>query len=376
MVYYDRQNVHNSTINESVIVAARALIEQMVAVVTFDERYNFKVFRDDTVTSVTTRLASVLRRFPEDVTILGRNRKQELQPKMTYRLAKGAKSTSEELRFKPEEVFLYMQVMGLQDFIFPDNVIRDGEQGKRLEEVFIATNRHLIDVFENAVDKDKELPLYLDMSGIPNALMIWLEREEISKNLYAVLDNGKAEKQDVEELLDEIFEDLFSDMEMGSLIRNIKTSSVRNIQLIDLLNAVWKFIHTKQGETFTEMKKRLREELLEAKGVCSSGICAHLVSVIQGYFDEDKHPELKIKMALEDELAAALTQNINALAMELEVDPVMEPGAFKRLIDKYVDANAQKIMAPYDAVRRRGLSKQMITTLAYKVYRIYEEEEL
>lgn len=374
VIYYDPQNVHNTTINESVIAAARALIEEMVATVTFDGRYKFNVFRDDTVKSVTHRLAGVLKRFPEDVTILGDNDKQELQPKMTYRIAEDAESTIEGSRFKPEEVFLYMQVIGMEDYIFPSNVCREGELGRRLEEIFIVTNRYLADV--NKIDKEHELLFYLDMSGIPDAEMIWLEREEILKNLYVVI-GTEQQDQDIDEFLDEIFDEIFPDRAMGSFIRHIKTSRVRDIQLLELLNAVWKFIHTKQGETFTEMKKRLREEILEAMGVCTSGVCAHLVSVIQGYFDEDKQPTLKIKMSLVDELKAELTQNINTLAMERELDPVMERDAFKKLIDEYVDANAKEIMDGFtdDDIRMSGLSKQMIIDVAYKVYRVDEPED-
>jgi hypothetical protein len=372
VIYDDSQNVHNTTINESVIAAARSLIEEMIATVTFDGRYKFNVFRGDTVTSITNRLADVLKRFPEDVTILGDGDKQELQPRMTYRISKDAKSTIEVSRFNPGEVDRYMEVIGMEDYIFPNNVVRDGDLGRRLEEIFLVTNRCLTSVFEDKAEE--ELLFYLDLCGIPDAEMIWFEREEILKDLYVVIGNERQRDEDINEFLDEIFDDIFPDREMGSFIRRIKTSSVRDIKLIDLLNAVWKFIHTKQGETFTEMKKRLREEILEGMEVCTSGVCAHLVSVIQGYFDEDKQPSLKIKMSLVDELQARLTQNINALAMEREVDPVMESDNFKKLIDEYVDMNAKDILDGFtdDDIRMSGLSKQMIIDVAYKSYRIGE----
>ncbi len=333
LVYYDEQNVHNTAINESVISAARALIEEMVATVTFAERYKLKVFRDDTVKSVTRRLAAVINRFPEDVTILGYNAKQTLQPQMTYMIAEGAKTTIKGNRYKREELEQYHQVLGKEDFLFPDNVSREGDLGRRLEEIFIATNHKLTNIFEN-IDNDQEFSFYLNLTGIPDVELIWLERKDILKHLYVVVDSDgdwKDEDQNIDEFLHEIFDDIFPDTEMDSFIRRIKMSSVRDIQLIDLLNAVWKFIHTKQGETFTEMKKRLKEEILEVEDVravgnnvmvgmdgvmvgmdiCPSGICAHLVSVIQGYFDEDKQPALKIKMSLLDELKAELTHNIN-----------------------------------------------------------------
>jgi len=376
VIYDDSQNVHNTTINESVIAAARALIEEMIATVTFDGRYKFNVFRDDTVRSITNRLADVLKRFPEDVTILGDGDKQKLQPRMTYRVPKDARSTIEMSRFKPDEVDRYMEVIGMEDYIFPNNVVRDGALGRRLEEIFLVTNRYLTSVFEDKVEE--ELLFYLDVCGIPDAEMIWFEREEILKDLYVVIGNEHQKDEDINEFLDEIFDDIFPNREMGSFIRRIKTSSVRDIKLLELLNAVWKFIHTKQGETFTEMKKRLREEILEGMGVCTSGICAHLVSVIQGYFDEEKQPSLKIKMSLVDELQAKLTRNINALAMEREVDPVMERDDFKKLIDEYVDMNVKDILEGFtdDDIRMSGLSKQMIIDVAYRVYSIDEDEDL
>jgi len=384
VIYDDSQNVHNTTINESVIAAARALIEEMVATVTFDGRYKFNVFRDDTVKSITYRLADVLKRFPKDVTILGDSKpclhategcqnKQELQPRMTYRIQKDAKSTIEVSRFKPEEVDKYMEVIGMEDYIFPKNVVREGELGRRLEEIFLVTNRYLMDVFEDKVEE--ELLFYLELCGIPDAEMVWFEREEILKDLYVVIGNERQRDEDINEFLEEVFDDLFPDREMGSFIRRIKTASVRDVKLLDLLNAVWKFIHTKQGETFTEMKKRLKEEIVEGMGVCTSGVCAHLVSEIQGYFDEDKKPSLKIKMSLVDELKAKLTQNINTLAMEREVDPVMERDDFKKLIDEYIDASAKEILDGFtdDDIRMSGLSKQMIIDVAYKVYRVGED---
>ncbi|MGL5582748.1 MAG: hypothetical protein ACRDCE_17520 [Cetobacterium sp.] len=281
VVYGDSQNVHNNTINESVISAARALIEEMVAAVTFDGRYKFIVFRNDTVKSISRKLADVLKRFPEDVTILGDQDNQELQLRMTYRISKGSKSTNENT-------------------------------------------------------------------------------------------NKSREDENVNEFLNEIFDDLFPDMNMDSFINRIKTGSVRDINLLELLNAVWKFIHTKRGETFTEMKKRLKEEILEGMGVCTTGVCARLVSVIQGYFDEDKKPHLKIKISLEDELKAKLTQNINVLAMKREVDPVMECDEFKKLVDEYIDTNAKEILEGFtdDDIRMNGLSKQMIIDVAYRVYMI------
>jgi len=366
IIYKDSQNVHNSTINESVITAARALIEDMVATVTFDKRYKFHVFRDDTVKSITYRLANILKRFPEDVTVLGDNNTQELQPRMTYRISKNAKSTIEVLRFKPEDVDRYFEVFNLEDYIFPANVVREGELGKRLEEVFIATNRYLNNVFETRVEE--ELLFYLEICGIRDAELIWSERDQILKDLHKMI--GKNQTEEIDEFLDEVFDDIFPTRNMSSFIRRIRTSYVRDVHLLELLNAVWKFIYTKQGETFTEMKKRLKEEIIECMDVCTSGVCAHLVSVIQGYFDEGKQPLLKIKMSIVDELKAKLTRNIDILAIEREIDPVMDRDDFKKLIDEYIESNCKDILDEFtdNDIQMNGLSKQMLIDVAYKMY--------
>jgi hypothetical protein len=371
--------VHNTTINESVIAAARALIEEMVATVTFDGRYKFNVFRDDTVKSITYRLAGVLKRFPKDVEILGdssRSEKEQLQKRMTYKVEKDAKSTVEVVsRFKPDDTDRYMEVIGLDDYIFPKDVVRDGELGRRLEEIFLVTNQYLMSVFENKVEE--ELIFYLDVCGIEDAVKIWFDRNAILKDLNEVIGNKvignererqRVEGDDINEFLNEVVDDIFPNIDMSRFIKIIKTGNVRDVKLLELLNAVWKFIYTKQGQTFTEMKKRLREEVLEGMEVCTSGMCAHLVSVIQGFFDEEKQPSLRIKMSIVDELKAKITQNINKLAMEKEVDPLMDRDDFKKLVDDYIEANAKEILDGFTDIRMSGLSKKVIKDVAYKVY--------
>jgi len=371
IVYDDSQNVHNTTINESVVAAARAMIEDTVATVTFDGRYKFNVFKDDTVNSITYRLADILKKFPKDLTIIGDNDQQKLQPRMTYKLAKDAKSTVEVSRFVPDEVDKYMDVLALEDYIFPKNIVREGAIGRRLEEIFIVTNSHLIKVSENKVDE--ELMVYLDICGIADAEMIWLEREDILKDLYIVIGNERQQNEDINNFLQEVFDDLFpNNNNMASLIKRIKTGTVRDIKIIELLNAVWKFIHTKQGETYAELKRILKQEIKEGNEVCTSGLCAHLVSSIQGYFDPDEKPSWRIKMSVKDELKAKLTHNINRLTIEKEVDPLMNRGAFRKVIDEYVDMSVTEILAGFtdEDIKMNQISKKMITDVAYEAYGI------
>lgn len=240
--------------------------------------------------------------------------------------------------------------------------------GRRLEEIFIVTNRHLIQLFED--ENETALAFYLGISDIKDAYIIWCDREQIMKDIYMVMCNEYQKDQDINEFIEEVFDDIVPYLDMSSITKRIKTGSVRYIKLIELLNAVWKFIHTKQGETFTEIKKRLKEEITESMGVCTSGICAHLVCVIQGYFDEEKQPSLKMKMAINDELKAHLTQNINKLAMEQEIDPLMDAAQFKILLDEYIENSAKDILSGFtdQEIKMNGISKQLITNVAYKIY--------
>lgn len=369
LIYEDLQNVHNTTINESMISAARALIEEMVATVTFDGRYKFNVFKDDTVKSITYRLANILKKSPKDITIMGDNNQQKLQPRMTYKVAENAESTVKISFFNPENIDKYLEVMNLEDYIFPPNIIREGELGQQLEQIFIVTNHYLIDVFENKAEE--EFLFYLDLCGIPSAELIWFERENIIKDLHTVIGNDFENEEDINDFLDDVFEDLFLDKEDVRLVMNrIKTDSVRDIKLLELLNAVWKFIYTKKGAVFSEMKKRLREELIEGMYVCTSGLCAHMVSVIQGYFDEDSHPNLKIKMSPIDALEAKLAQNINQLSIKNDVDPVVDRDDFKKMIDKYIEKNGNDLLSEFTDhdIRVNGLSKQVISDMVYKIY--------
>jgi hypothetical protein len=372
MIYEDPQNVHNTTINMSVITAARALIKKMVATVTFDGRYTFNVFRNDTVETITKRLSDVLKKSP--ITISG---EQGLQPEMTFSFSEETKSTIESSRFRSDEITQYLRVIGNCDYVFPDHLFpekvnRDSDLGRRLCEIFIATNKFLDHVFKNEVEK--QFLFHLASCGIPDAEKIWSNRYDIWKDLNTVMRENEQKDKDIDEFLCEVVNDVFpaSHKYLHHFNKRIKLGSVRDVKILQLLNAVWKFIHTKKGDTFIEMKKRLREEILEGMEVCTSGLCAHLVSVIQGYFDEDEEPSLKIRMSVVEELQGKLIHNINTLAIKRNVDPVLEYVDFKKLVDEYIDRNVEDILDEFtaDSIKMNGLSKQMIITTVYRIYGI------
>jgi hypothetical protein len=368
VVYNDSQNVHNATINESVITAARSLIEKMVATVTFDGRYKFNVFREDNVKSITYRLAKTLKKSPSDISIFEYNStnsdttRNKLQPKMTFNVKANAQSIIKS-RFKPEDIDQYDKVMFMRDYLFPPDVVREGENGRLLEEIFVCTNSFFS---RNCCNKD--LPLYLNLSNIESVFSIWHNRSTILHELYKIIGNNKLRDNDINEFMSDVFDDLFPFQDMSSFINVIKTSTVRDIKLLELLNAVWKFIYTKQGVIFTELKNRLREEILESLEVCTSGVCAHLVSVIQGYFDDSLEPSLKIKISIIDEIKAKLTKNINKLAIEREIDPIVDSEEFKILIDEYVEENANDMLSGFTVEELEKTNVSKLRMLAYDIY--------
>ena len=132
-------------------------------------------------------------------------------------------------RFKPEEVDLYMEVIGLEDYIFPKNVVREGELGRRLEELFIVTNQYLTNVFN-----DEELLFYLDLTGIPGAEIIWFEREEILKDMYAVIGNER-QRDDINDIF--ILRDGFFDDIVPDSMRNTIHGSRRRGGAVHTLSA-------------------------------------------------------------------------------------------------------------------------------------------
>ena len=75
-------------------------------------------------------------------------------------------------------------------------------------------------------------------------------------------------------------------------------------------------------------------------------------------------------MSIVDELKAKLTRNIDILAIEREIDPVMDRDDFKKLIDEYIESNCKDILDEFtdNDIQMNGLSKQMLIDVAYKMY--------
>ena len=366
VIYNDQQNVHNNMINKSVITAANALIKEMVPVIKFNDKYKIIAFKDDTLETVTKKLTGILGKQPNDIKI----KESQLQAQMNFEIINKDDTPSDDF-YILENVNLYSKVIYLDDYIFPSDIERDEISGKILEQLFITTNNFFKNIPPENVN---DLIYFLNLTNIPDAIDIWFNRRKIISELYSLF--IQPHKKIKNGFITKVFKQLFSNKEDVKILKKqILTGTVRDISLFDLLNAVWKFIHTQKDHVVT-LKQRLKEELLEGQGVCMTGLCAHLVSVIQGYFDEKKYPLFKIKISVKDEFKAQLTNNINKLAIDKKLDPIMDKSDFKKLIDDYIENNEinenneNNENIQDDPEKYSDISKEMMTEMAYKIYDI------
>lgn len=388
-IYNDRENVHNSSINNSTISACRALMDMMVSTINFDNKFKVMVKHDDTPDTIKQRLALLLDTDIAFLSIFGNHGQEDhLQSRMTFKINKHKKRDidggvvslldrldqaldafkipTKKCRFFADEINDYDQLIEFNDYVFPkemrcDDVLKQ----RRREEVFIVTNLQLQTIFEN--ECEEEFLFFLDLTGVPDAVMIWIDREQIRKEIDTVMDQHKLEHQT---LVDSIFKEIGlgeDSPSVDTLKQNIMVGSVRDIQLVELLNAVWKFIMTRDQSVQDEMKRRLKEELTDGMRVCTTGIAARLVSSIQGFFDEDIHPALKIKMSVDDEIKAKMVKVINDKAIEDDIDPAFDVEDFMKLIDACIDNHIQEIVQEYPD---DSISKDIIREMMHRTYHI------
>lgn len=408
LIYNDRENVHNATINKSIISTCRSLMNLMVSSVIFDDKYKIIVFEEDTLETIKDKLAITLNSVIEDqhinsnqLKIYGDNDKEQLQSRMTFKIStpvaqeghcvernESAAVLSEKLkiksRFKLEDRNLYKNIMYCNDFEFPihlrcssntysfadSHMVNDSDSqlntSRLLEEIFIATNTWLDHINEN---KPHEMALYLSLTGVEDADLIWLNRDKIKKELQLVV-----ECSDIENFINKVRNKLFPYDVYGNrhdfVFEKIKTGTLLDMDLYEILNATWKFIQ--RSEYKIEMLKRLHEELDDSSGICCSGIAARLVNSIQGFFDETKYSSLKIKININDEMKAKINKIISDYAQKQDIDPLYDKDKFKQLIDDVIKARSREIMDEFSSedILKNGINEENILRLAYELYQI------
>lgn len=404
LIYNDRENVHNSALNASIVSACRSIMTMMVTSIIFDEKYKIMVYEEDSIETVKNKLLSVLSSGPQSpvwdpskqIKIYGDNRQERLQSKMTFeiinsnpedRVDKQQRLDLKMPRFMIEDKYLYKNVMYHNYFTFPEHITREGKKGRLFEEAFIATNTWLNFVSD---EKEEELLMYLFLTDIEDADIIWLRREEIRQELKQLI-----ECPNVDNFIAKIQNHLFpcvrldpwelpatdrDDESKSKIFKKIRDGTLMEMDLHEILNGVWKFINNKENKsqgTHLQMIERLKEELEDSANICCSGIAARLISSIQGFFDEDKYPSLKIKISIDDEMKSKINTLISQKAIILEIDPVYDINEFKKMVDTVIDENADSIMnefTPQD-IALNGISRENILRVAYDLYNIKHDDE-
>lgn len=377
-VYNDSQNVHNSAINNSVINAAQFLITQTGALLIFEDGYKIRTFLHDNLTTVIERFKKS-NNIVGNVTIMINNKPAtsldevielnalQIVPSLKINNHNNTCNSYKKYNFFKNEEILYSTILGMNDIIFPEDVKHEGEIGQRLNQVFIATNKLLYTV------KETDINLYLEFTGIENASEIWENRFIIVNELKKIYNNqfisnrvssllflnNKTEISESVEFVDKVFNELFpAKILPTNFKRNIQTANVRGIYVLDLLNAVWKFIHSSKYKT--ELINRLKEELQDSFEVCTTGLFARLINVIQGFTE---NPLLTIKISIEDDLKVKITEQINKKCLKKQIDPVVDDVVFKEMVYKWMCKNVQKFLQEFSS-----LNSDQFFTFCTKMY--------
>jgi len=387
LIYNDRENVHNSALNASIISACRSIMNMMITSIIFDGKYKIMVYEEDSIETIKNKLLSILTTIeepnkkpkqPKQIKIYGDNRQERLQNKMTFEIMDDRVDACDSSvspitkfcrrRFETEDKHLFRSVMYHNSFTFPEHINREGDKGRLLEEAFIATNRWLNFVSE---ESEEELVMYLYLTNIEDADIIWLRREEIQQELKQLI-----ECPDVDNFIAKIQNHLFPlDESKTKIFKKIREGSLMEMELHEILNAVWKFINNKDNKSqgiHLQMIERLKEELEDSANVCCSGVAARLISSIQGFFDVNKYPSLKIKISIDDEMKSKINTLISQKALTLEIDPLYDINEFKKMVDVVIEENAESMMNEFTSqdVALNGINKENILRLAYDLYNI------
>jgi hypothetical protein len=337
-IYNDSQNVHNSEINKSVIKSAEKLIQKTVSEIYFENGVRMNVFLEDSVETLHEKLARRCGVFSDQIIILtGENKKlndlNNIEYPLRYQINK---IDNDKFVFFEKEKTNYYSVIGIDCFLFPEKIKRSGKLGKRLEKIFIATNK-----FFNSKNLE-----YLEVSGIKNAKYYWDNRILIINNLQKIISFKsdqftKYETDEMDSFIDKVFLKLFNEnLEKKDFKKHLKMSNVRNISISVLLNAVWKFSHLNTKYT-EELLNRLKEELTDSFDVCCTGIVSRLVSVIQGFTDDE---DLFIKISEKEEVKNRIVNEIEKLIKKEKVDPIVDFELFDDICRKWFLNNYKTII--------------------------------
>lgn len=274
-IYDDKENVHDSDINASVLGACRKLMQMMVSSITFNDKYKLLVYAQDSPETIKERLDTLLNLDYDHTLVIYGNNDQEnkIQERMHYKIV------DEQMSSSHNEINL-------------DKVMRE------------------YDVF-----------------------------------------------------IDNVFQSIqLRHQHTDRLKKSIKSGTIRGLSLIELLNAVWKYIARQAPDVQNEMKGRLREELEDAMSVCTTGIASRIINTIQGFFNQQDHPELSIKMSMDEQIKARLTMLVNKEAINNQLDPLLDKDQFITLLNKMIENHHKDLSTE--------ISLEKLKDIMYKAYLI------
>jgi hypothetical protein len=355
-IYNDSQNVHNSEINNSVIKSAEKLIQKTVSEICFQNGVKMNVFLEDNIETIHSKLASRCGVFSDQIIILtGENKKLDDLNNIVYPLRYQINQIDgNKFIFKKKEIKKYNSVIGIECFLFPEKIKRTGNLGKRLEKIFIATNK-----FFNSKNLE-----YLEVSGIKNAKYYWDNRILIVNNLQKIMSFefdqfSKYETDEMDCFIDKVFLKLFNEnFEKKDFKKHLKMSNVRNISISVLLNAVWKFSHL-NIQNKEELLKRLKEELTDSFDVCCTGIVARLMSVIQGFTDDE---DLFIKISEKEQVKNRMIFEIEKSIIIEKIDPIVDFQLFDHFLQEWFLNNYKTILEENEEIDFLDLKRIIFTT--------------
>lgn len=312
-LYSDSQNVHNNTINNSVITAIKRIIKMHPPVIRVNNTC-VDVYNTDTLNDLLVRIADRFDSAPE------------------YLLCK-----LDDINDLPENVEVIDKLRCTKN---ATSMAYNKVMYKDMVDVHVA--------FNNVLLATPEPIKACNASNIPNAKAYWNDRKNIVERTLKAVAKTKAYVVTKNDRVKDIITTLFPFEEIQKkLVRRVKESTIRGIEMSHLLISVWSFIQAHEHKD--ELIKRLKEEIVVGQKVCTSGLCARIISSIQGFFDVDKHPLLCIKMSVDDELTGKIFTLVNKECVKAEIDPAFDKD-FPKLLETVIKEHSKDLIREYDEI--------------------------
>lgn len=140
------------------------------------------------------------------------------------------------------------------------------------------------------------------------------------------------------------------------LPRRLVNDRIKDITFFEILTAIIKFAKGDEN-----IHKRLREELIDGSHECTTGLATRMVNSIQGFFSEEEHPLLSLKISNVDRLKLKLPSVIEGISRSYNIDVICDRDIFKEKVLDHVDKNANIYLTEY------GFTKEKITDFLLEV---------